>query len=302
MKKYTGKKILVALAHPDDESFGMGGTLAYYAKHGAEIHLVCATRGEAGTIPAGMLVEGQSAAELREGELRCAAQILGLAQVDFLNHRDSGMVGSEDNRHPQAFVGVPLEKVTEAMVRKVRTFRPDIVITFDPVGGYHHPDHIHIQRATVAAFAAASDPTQFPGAGEAYSPAALYFSVFPRRLMRTMVHTLDWAYRRRWAHKIMGAFRKSISNPRQFGRNQDIDLVLLTGDEDYPEHVLVDYREVADAKDRADACHASQLDFGRQGGNRAMSLMRRLQRRRDRFMRAYPETPRNFRSRDLFSF
>ncbi len=238
---------------------------------------------------------------MREGELRCAAENLGLAQVDFLNHRDSGMMGSDDNRHPEAFVGVPLEKVTEAMVQKIRTFRPDIVITFDPVGGYHHPDHIHIQRATVAAFAAASDPARFTQAGEAFSPAALYFNVFPRRLMRTLVNSMDWAYRQRWAHKVAGVLGLSIPNAREFGRNKDIDLVMLAGDEDYPEHVLVDYREVADAKDRADACHASQLDFGRQSGNRAMRLMRRLQKRRDRFMRAYPETPKNFRSRELFS-
>lgn len=302
MAKYTGRKILVALAHPDDESFGMGGTLAYYAKHGAEIHLICATRGEAGTVSAEFLSEGQNISELRERELRCAAATLGLTQVDFLEYRDSGMIGSEDNEHPAAFIKAPLDIVVEKIVQKIRAMQPEVVITFDPVGGYHHPDHIHIQRATVAAFAAAGDPAQFPALGAAYPPGALYFSVFPRRLMRTMVRILDWAHKRRFARRLARLLGKKIPDPRRFGRNGDIDLVKLAGDEDYPEHVLVDYSEVADEKDRADACHASQLDFGRQGGNWAMRVIRRLQKRRDRFMRAFPEASRNYRGRDLFAF
>src|SRR3989304_5201223 len=88
------KKILAALAHPDDESFGMGGTLALYAQRGVDVHLVCATRGEAGTVEAEHLEGYASIAERRVAELRCAALRLGLSGVHFLDYRDSGMPGS----------------------------------------------------------------------------------------------------------------------------------------------------------------------------------------------------------------
>ena len=96
------KTILAVLAHPDDESFGMGGTLALYARQGATVHLVCATRGEAGSVDPRYLEGFASIAERRKAELRCAAEKLGLAGVHFLDYRDSGMPGSPDNTHPQS--------------------------------------------------------------------------------------------------------------------------------------------------------------------------------------------------------
>jgi N-acetyl-1-D-myo-inositol-2-amino-2-deoxy-alpha-D-glucopyranoside deacetylase len=106
MKKST---LLAVLAHPDDESFGMGGTLALYAARGVEVHLVCATRGEVGEVSPELMKGFSSIAERREAELRCAAGVLGLAGVHFLDYRDSGMPGSEDNTHPQALAAQPLE-------------------------------------------------------------------------------------------------------------------------------------------------------------------------------------------------
>lgn len=292
--------MLIVLAHPDDESFGMGGTIAHYARLGVEIALMCATRGEAGSVAAELLEGGTTIPELREDELRCAAAVLGIKHLELMGFRDSGMAGSPDNEHPASLVQAPMGVVTEQVVRRIRAFRPDVVITFDPVGGYHHPDHLKIQRATVEAFAAAGDGEKFPDAGEPFQPGQLYFSVFPRRIMRTLVKTLDWLNRRRLAHWLAARLGKKFPNPRKFGRNQDIDLVTLAGDEDYPEHVLVDYREVLELKERADACHASQLDFGRQSGNRFVRWASRLQRRQDRFMRAYPETAAKFKANDLF--
>ena len=99
----NNKPILLAvLAHPDDETFGMGGTLALYARRGVNVHLVCATRGEVGEVAPHFLENFQSIGDLREHELRCAAQKLGLSSVDFLDYRDSGMAGSPENEHPQA--------------------------------------------------------------------------------------------------------------------------------------------------------------------------------------------------------
>ncbi len=104
--------MLAVLAHPDDESFGPGGTLALYARRGVDVHLVCATRGEvADGLPRNCWPGTPSIGALREHELRCAAGHLGLTGVHFLGYRDSGMPGSEDNRHPQALAAAPLDEV-----------------------------------------------------------------------------------------------------------------------------------------------------------------------------------------------
>jgi LmbE family N-acetylglucosaminyl deacetylase len=169
------KKVLLAvLAHPDDETFGMGGTLAYYAEQGVEVHLVCATRGEVGEVEPGMLEGYQSIGELRENELRCAARHLGLAGVHFLDFRDSGMAGSPENHHPQALAAADLDAVAEKVVYYMRTLKPQVVVTFDPIGGYMHPDHIAIQRATVRAFHAGVRRI-YSGAGGSWQPQKLYF-------------------------------------------------------------------------------------------------------------------------------
>ena len=87
------KKILVVLAHPDDESFGMGGTLALYVRQGVDVRLICATRGEVGEVDLSFKETIKSAARLRTQELRCAVDALGLSELYFLNYRDSGMPG-----------------------------------------------------------------------------------------------------------------------------------------------------------------------------------------------------------------
>ena len=180
------KKILAVLAHPDDESFGMGGTLALYAQQGAEVHLICATRGEAGEVDEKFLEGYDSIAERRESELRCAASHLGLKNVHFLSYRDSGMTGSLDNQHPEALINAPLEKVTGEVVEYIRTLQPDLVLTFDPVGGYHHPDHIHIQKAAVEAFL--RETIGFPGMSEVVSETMTRLG---RHSVESLEHVLD---------------------------------------------------------------------------------------------------------------
>lgn len=278
------KKILVVLAHPDDESFGMGGTLAYYSKAGVEVHLVCATRGEAGEVAPEMLEGWDSIAQLREHELRCAAETLGLSVVHFLEYRDSGMTGSEDNDHPRALINAPVDEVAEKITRYIRTIRPEIVITFDPVGGYHHPDHIAIHNATVKAFYAAGDPKSYPNGQEPFQPEKLYYNVFPRGFIRLGV-------------RLMKLFRK---DPTKFGTNQDINLEMLANDEDYPPHARINYKAVFHLKEKADACHASQYNFGGQSPW-LMRVFRKLMSGKDNFTRAYPPASDDLRVRDLFA-
>lgn len=276
------KKILLAvLAHPDDETFGTGGTLAYYSSIGVEVHLVCATRGEVGDVAPEMMKGFNSIAELRENELRCASENLGLAGVHFLDYRDSGMAGSPENKHPQALAAADLEKVTADVVHYMRLLKPQVVITFDPIGGYMHPDHIATQRATEKAFYAAGDEKQFKDDLPAFQPQKLYFHTFPHGFLRVMVL---------W-FKLVG------KDPHKFGRNGDIDLVPIA-EAKFPINAVINYRSVFDKKDTATACHASQ------GGSRITSgdfgWLRRLFGITDQYMRAYPP-PGKKREHDLFA-
>jgi len=261
--------ILAVLAHPDDESFGMGGTLALYAQRGCDVYLACATRGEAGDVDPEHMQGFSSVAELRVAELRCAARQLGLKQVFFLDYRDSGMPGTEANQHPDAQINHPLVEVAGRVVRYIRELRADVVLTFDPIGGYRHPDHIHIQRATVLAFEKAADGSFCPEAGTPHQPAALYFQLFPRRALRVLT-------------QLMPLFGR---DPRKWGRNGDIDMVAIAN-VDFPTHAKVNIRSVDQIKAAAGACHNSQGGAAmRQGW---MGLITRTLGSHEDYMQAYP--------------
>jgi LmbE family N-acetylglucosaminyl deacetylase len=261
--------LLAVLAHPDDESFGMGGTLALYARRGYSVYLVCATRGEVGTVDAEYMRNFHTIAELREAELRCASGHLGLKDVFFLDYRDSGMPGSVDNEHPDAQMAHSVDEVAGKVVRYIRELQPDAVLTFDPIGGYRHPDHIHIHQATVLAFEKADDASFHPESGAPFKPRALFFHVFPHRLLRVATRIMP----------ILGI------NPRKFGRNKDVDLKALV-EFDFPVHVKIDTGSVRAAKDAAGMCHASQ--GGMQMRTGLMGLITRAFGENEQYMRAYP--------------
>lgn len=176
------RTLLAVFAHPDDESFGCGGTLAYYASQGARVALVCTTRGEVGEISDPNLATPDNLGEVREQELRKASEILGLAELTFFDYRDSGMAGTSDNEHPRAFTNAPEDEVVARIVGVMRRLKPQVVITFDPNGGYGHPDHIAAHLHTVAAFHAAGDSRKYPEAGEPWQPNRLFYTVFPRSI------------------------------------------------------------------------------------------------------------------------
>jgi len=277
----SAKKILLAvLAHPDDETFGTGGTLAYYASQGVEIHLVCSTRGEAGDVDEEMLTGFSSVAELREHELACAARELGISQVYYLGYRDSGMEGSPDNHHPNALAAANLDEVAAKITHFIREINPQVVITFDPIGGYRHPDHIATHRAAVKAFYAANDASQFPDGLPAFQPNKLYFNTFPRGFLKFSLLFL----------RLVG------KDPHKFGKNGDIDLVPIA-EANFPINARVDYRSVLEIRDRASACHASQ------GGARLTSgfmlTLRKAFGISEQYMREYPPPDRHV-ERDLF--
>ena len=178
--------LLAIFAHPDDESFGTGGTLAKYAAHGTRVVLACATRGEVGEISDPALAAREALGDVREAELRTACAALGVHELRFLGYRDSGMVGTPENDDPRCYRRADPEAATRQLVALIREIRPHVIITFDPSGGYGHPDHIAVSRYTSAAFDLAGDPGEFPEAGSAWQPQRLFYNVFPRSFLIKM--------------------------------------------------------------------------------------------------------------------
>ena len=139
-------RLMCVLAHPDDESLGMGGTLAKYAAEEIETYLVTATRGERGWFGDEKEYPGLEAlGKIREAELLNATKELGICDVKFLDYIDGDLDQAD-----------PAEAVAK-IVSHLRRVRPDVVITFDPNGAYGHPDHIAICQFTTAAVLAAAD-------------------------------------------------------------------------------------------------------------------------------------------------
>ena len=280
MKPQDQKRLLAVMAHPDDETFGMGGTLARYAREGVEVYLICATRGEVGEVDADRLEGYKSIGELREHELSCAAHVLGIKKTYFLDYRDSGMPGSPENKHPQALYGAPVEQVAGKIAHLMREIQPQVVLTFDPIGGYMHPDHIAVHNATVLAFQLAAD-LKFKDTLPAFAPRKLYYHVMPHGFMKLAV-------------KLMPLFGK---DPHKFGKNGDIDLAAIL-ETSFPVNARINYKKVAEIRDQASACHASQ------GGDRSSGylvtwLLRQISSY-ESFMRAVPEPVRGHLERDLF--
>ena len=272
------KKLLAVYAHPDDE-LSAGGTMAHYARLGIQAHLVCATRGEVGEAPPD-LKGFASVADMRSDELMCASNILGLESVHFLGYRDSGMPGSLDNHHPQSLVAAPTDQVALKVAAHIRRLKPQVVVTFDPIGAYRHPDHIAIHKATVAAFKLAGDATQDIEGLAPYAPQKLYFSTFPRSFFRLAVRLL----------KLIG------QDPRHFGKNKDIDLEALV-EFDFPIHARIRIGDAIDQKARAAACHSSQIPS--MGGTLAR-WFQKIFAGEETFMRAVPEPPPSKIERNLF--
>jgi LmbE family N-acetylglucosaminyl deacetylase len=178
--------LLGVFAHPDDEEL-MGGVFAQAAAEGMRTGLICATRGERGEISDPALATPENLADVREHELRAACSVLGIKYLWFLDYEDSGMAGTPGNDDPASFVRANDDQALEKIVRIVRDFRPTVMVTFDETGAYGHPDHLKIERLTIAAFHAAADPARFPSAGDPWQPARLYYAGFPRSAMAKWV-------------------------------------------------------------------------------------------------------------------
>jgi len=173
------RRLLAVFAHPDDEE-SVAGSLAHYARQGARVSLACTTRGEAGEISDPSLATPAGLGMVREAELRCACDVIGITDLHLLGYCDSGMMGTPENDRPTAFIQANPDEVRGKLVALMREIRPHIVITFEPGGWYGHPDHIATSRYTTEAFRLAADPAVFPNAGPAWRPLRLFHAAFLR--------------------------------------------------------------------------------------------------------------------------
>lgn len=257
----TGPPVLLGIfAHPDDESFGPGGTLARYAATGAHVHVIIATDGIAGSVEDGsQLKEHESLAQVRSAELSNAAVRLGIHSIWSLPYRDSGMRGSEANAHVDALIQQPIHALIGEVVDAMLRLRPDVVITHDPYGGYGHPDHIRVCEAVTAAFHLVQGPQK------------LYYTAFDKRFLKLMVKLMPL-----WG-----------TDPTAIGRNKDIDLVEISRWVT-PVHASIDVRDFLGHKEAASRAHASQYGGGPSWAKVLPKALLRRFEGTETFTRAYP--------------
>lgn len=235
--RFNSDTIVSIFAHPDDEVFLVGGTLACHAREGRVV-AVCATRGELGEIRDPSLATSENLGEVREQELRTAYGILGVTDVRFLDYRDSGMAGTEGNHDPRAFMNADPDEAVGRIVRILREVGPAAVLTFEETGGYGHPDHLAVHRFVSEAFKAASDPARYPDSGGPIGPGRLFYAGFPRSLMKRM----------------FGRARDEGVDVSAF-RELDIDKLGLPDD---AIDVVTDVSDMVDLKHRAMRAHGTQ--------------------------------------------
>lgn len=189
-------RLLFVHAHPDDESLANGATIAHYTARGAQVHVVTCTLGEEGEVVGDRwaLLAVDHADQLggyRIAELSRALNALGVGGPIYLGGagrwRDSGMAGTEP-RSTRRFVDADEREVVGALVALIRELRPHVVVTYDPNGGYGHPDHIRAHEVTTAAVAAAGRPADY--SGDPWPVPKFYWTVLARDAMLAGVRGL----------------------------------------------------------------------------------------------------------------
>ncbi len=217
-------KLLAIFPHPDDETMGLGSTLARYSSEGVETYLVCATRGERGWFDSEGPNPGfEGVAKIREAELRCAAERLGLREVNFLDYID----GDVDQANPTEAIG--------KIATQIRRIKPQVVVTFSPDGNYGHPDHIALSQFSAGALALAADASFADGQS-------------PQRVSKFyyMVDSVDIT---RMANEAFGGFHMEVDGATRHH----------VGWEDWQITTRLDNNQYIDKVQKAIQCHKSQL-------------------------------------------
>ena len=233
-------RVLAVFAHPDDEGFGCGGTLAMLIARGASVTLVCATNGDVGEISDPSLATPETLAQVRQEELRNAMRITGVPDVRFLGYRDSGMAGTEDNNHPDALYQAQPESVINRLVDTISEVSPGVVLTHDPTGGYGHPDHVTVYDLTTRAFHQAAATHNPPSGKEGRGDSRLlYYVCFPRS-----------AFRRMWQQMLDAGITPPFAS----------ELVDTVGSPDEEVTTTLNVGAYVDTKIASLECHRTQID------------------------------------------
>jgi N-acetyl-1-D-myo-inositol-2-amino-2-deoxy-alpha-D-glucopyranoside deacetylase len=230
-------------AHADDETITMGGLLATCADRGIRTCNVCCTDGKLATIVAEDMPEETTRphlAEIRQQELRAACAILGVDEVEFLGYGDSGMWGADTNQLPDAFWKVDVHEAVGRLVTQIRRFQPHVVVTYDGIGGYGHPDHIQTHRVALLAVEAAHHPSLYPEAGAPWRVQKLYYTSIPLSFLKRAAE-----------------MARAAGMPPPFGVENPEDLPFVTPDEWIT--ATVDIRAGVRRKREALVAHHSQI-------------------------------------------
>ena len=269
--------ILLVHAHPDDEAMTTGGIIAAAVDAGQRVDLVTCTDGAEGEIHDPTLDPEEARprlAEIRRAELDCSLDALGggAVRLHMLGYRDSGMMDTDANNHPESFWQADLDEAIGRAVRIVRESRPAVMVSYDSNGAYGHPDHINANRVAVGAYEAAADPSRYPDAGPPHAVAKLYETAFPRErwfgLMMAMKERgieLPWDF-----DESIEQYAADELNPSNAAAVRQAGEQLEAGAEDesfgVPESAIttrVDVAAVADRKRACMACHRTQAqDLG----------------------------------------
>ncbi|WP_335940608.1 N-acetyl-1-D-myo-inositol-2-amino-2-deoxy-alpha-D-glucopyranoside deacetylase [Streptomyces sp. PTD5-9] len=189
MTDHPARRLLLVHAHPDDESINNGATMARYAAEGARVTLVTCTLGEEGEVIPPALARlaadrDDALGPHRRGELAAAMRELGVTDHRFLGgpgrYRDSGMMGAEQNHRPGSFWSADVDEAAAHLVTVIRSVRPQVLVAYDPDGGYGHPDHIQAHRVAMRAAELAADPAYTAVPGDPHTIAKIYWNRVPR--------------------------------------------------------------------------------------------------------------------------
>ncbi|MFQ4147767.1 mycothiol conjugate amidase Mca [Arthrobacter sp. LAPM80] len=247
-------RLLAVHAHPDDEASKGAAMMASYVAAGVNVMVATCTGGERGDIQNPSLMgDPHSLRDMggaRRLEMAKAARILGIKH-QWLGFTDSGL--PEGDPLPElpvnCFALKPLEIAAAPLVRLVRRFRPQVIVSYDENGGYPHPDHIMAHKITVEAFNAAGDPQKYPGTGEAWEPAKLYYDLaFNPQRFRALHYALEDAGLASPYAERLAAWLESDSEGHTPPRST------------HPTTTQIDCGDYFETRDAALRAHATQVD------------------------------------------
>ncbi len=238
---------LAVHAHPDDEASSTGGVFRLFANQGVRTVLVTCTNGEHGDTMEGLKPDhdshdGDDVAAMRAVELDAAVAVLGIDRLIRLGYRDSGMKGWPQNDDPRSFWSTPIAVAAERLRAIMAEERPQVVMTYNEVGFYGHPDHIQAHRVTMAAVALLD-----------YEPT-VYFNTIPDSVMAI--------YRERWEQEERERIERDAANgivSELVEETPSDGEEIKMGTPDAEIDAAIDVHGVASAKYDALAAHHSQI-------------------------------------------